>query len=226
MKRKQQLLMVTCFILSSIACSFSDKLRNIRVIDMVIGDDSENVDYTPEDIVQEFTDDPVSFSCKPVSLEPYLGENWKFAPTDLTDLILDMKAIGDTLEYSISFSSSSKFLVERDPDYWPPPGATLVPEGEYDFVEIYRGSGSAQLEGDIFTGSLKVDYENTMYYPEPEKTVGSLEFPTLAKVNLGDIEICFQVLPDQFDATAKDPGKLLYPNCRWPGYIFTCTAFR
>jgi hypothetical protein len=178
----------------------------------------------PQDVVQEFTDQAVRFTCQAESLESYMGENWKLSPTDLTDLILDVSATGDRLEYSISFRSNSDFIVETDPDYRPPPGATQVPDGVYDFEEKYQGAGAAQLDGKIFKGKIRVDYENILDFPTPDIQTGSLEFPVVANVIMGDLELCFGVLPDQVDATASDPGKLLRPNCRWPGYVFVCTA--
>jgi hypothetical protein len=223
-KRYRLLTVISILILFSLACSFSDRLRNVRVIDLLIGEKSADVESVPGDVVQEFTDDPVRFSCKAESLEPFMGDNWKLAPIDLTGLILNVDARGDRLEYSISFSSNSDFVIERDPDSWSPPGATQVPEGVYDFEEKYWGAGAAQLDGRIFSGKIKVDYEHITHFPDPINTAGSLEFPVLALANLGDLELCFNVLPDQLDATAKDPGKLLRPNCRWPGYIFVCTA--
>jgi hypothetical protein len=224
MKSYRFLAVISVLILFSMACSFSDRWRKIRVIDRLIGDNSADVESAPQDVAQEFTDDPVRFSCQAESLESYMGENWKFSPVDLTDLILEVSARGDRLEYSISFSSNSDFIVETNPNYRPPPGVTLVPDGIYDFVEEYQGAGAAQLKGEIFSGKINVDYKHILQFPDPDIKIGSLEFPVLALINMGDIEICFGVLPDQVDTTAKDPGTLLRPNCRWPGYIFACTV--
>jgi hypothetical protein len=224
MKRTRILIVISVLILFSLACSFSDRLRNIRVMDRLIGKNSGDVESVPEDVVQEFTDAPVQFSCQAESLESYMGENWKLSPIDLTDLILDVSAEGDTLVYSISFSSDSDFIVETDPDYRPPPGATQVPDGVYNFVETYRGAGSANLDGMIFSGKINIDYEHVTQFPDPVTNSGSLEFPVLASVTMGDLELCFNVQPDQVGATANNPGELLRPNCRWPGYIFICTA--
>ena len=224
MKRTRFLIVISGLILFSLACSFSDRLRNIRVLDRLFGMNNGDVESVPEDVVQEFTDAPVQFTCQAESLESYMGENWKLSPIDLTDLILDVTARGDTLEYSISFSSDSDFVVETDPDYRPPPGATQVPDGVYNVVESYRGSGSAQLDKKIFSGKINIDYEVATLFPDPVVNSGAMELPVLASVTMGDLEICFHVVPNQVDATAKNPGQLLRPNCRWPGYVFVCTA--
>jgi hypothetical protein len=224
MRTKLLKLPILILILTSLACSFSDRLRNIRVVDRLIGVNSDNVETAPEDVLQEFTDEPVFFSCQPISLEPYMGENWKNSPVDLKDLILDVSARDDRLEYSISFSSNSDFVIETDPEYRPPPGATQVPDGTYDFEERYQGGGSAQLAGKIFSGKINIDYEHITHFSHPVINSGALEFPVLASVNMGDLEICFGVLPNEVDSTSENPGKLLRPNCRWPGYTFSCTA--
>ena len=160
------------------------------------------------------------WDCSASDLRNYLGDEWVPYQT----LNLNLYLIDETFSFDLDFRSESTYLVQRDPDYRPPPGATLVPEGEYKFEENYLGFGEVSKDGAIFTGSSKMEFVHKTYFPEPVQNEGKIAFRAVGHfVSEGNLEICLDVYEGGYQDAINDPYNHLAPNCRWPGYIFSCT---
>lgn len=220
MNQKTHLFLLIAILLTAGACTFSG------ILGQVFGSGG-GIEKAPDIVATEIAlpdDQSVSWSCTPYDLSAYLGDAWENNPHTLDDLKLEMNSSGDTLSYSLSFVHKGTFLVERDDDYHPPPGTTLISEGLYNIEEKYQGTGSAQRDGYIYQGKTKVDYQIYTYFPETQEQLGSIEFLTVGSLSQQseNLEICFDVWADQYEATMQDLSGLLRENCRWPGYYFVC----
>ena len=219
----KKLLLFCVLMLTSLSCSFTNILQYRQLPNSVFG--SKNGDSSsPEVMAEEFLEDTLIWNCQANDLRDFLGENWEKFPTDLQDLIIDVKSTGDTLNYEFSFSHTDPLIIKTDPDHWAPPGATQVPDGEYDVVTRFQAYGSAKMDY-VYKGKVTVDYEVTTYLPTPSVNTGSLEYTTVGYVSQSGspLEICFDVIADQDHYNYLDHPTLLRENCRWPGYSFTCT---
>ncbi|MGB2964945.1 MAG: hypothetical protein WBB69_13270 [Anaerolineales bacterium] len=220
MKRKLDLILLLSILLTTVACTFSGILQK------VFGSGG-GIQKAPDIVATEISlpeDQAVTWSCTPNDLSSYLGDAWQHYPQVLKDLRLDLRSSEDTLTSSVSFVSNGTFLVDRDDDYRPPPGATLVPEGEYRTEEKYQGTGTAERDGYNYLGKITVDYQYTIFFPNQEVQTGSLEFLTVGYLSpeSEDLQICFDVYSEQYNATTQDPPGLMKENCKWPGYYFVC----
>ncbi len=124
----------------------------------------------------------------------------------------------------MNFYTESNFFVKRDPDYRPPPGATLVPEGEYKLEERYLGFGEIVLTDDLYLGTTNVDYTITTFFPEPVVNEGKIGYRAVGHfVSDSVLELCLDVYEGGYQDAINAPFNHLAPNCRFPGYIFSCT---
>ena len=160
------------------------------------------------------------WDCSASDLRDNLGDEWR--PYQNLNLMMYLR--DETFTFDLDFRSESTFLVQRDPDYRPPPGATLVPEGEYKFEEKYLGFGEVSMDGVIYAGSSNMEYVHKTYFPEPVLNEGKIAFRAVGHfVSEGHLQICLDVYEGGYQDAINDPFNHLAPNCRWPGYIFSCT---
>ena len=149
---------------------------------------------------------------------------WVRIGRPIRSLKLDMYSVENTIKFSVDFYTESDFIVERDPDYRPPPGATLVPEGSYVIGQSFLGSGRIEPDGKIYRGSIEVDFTQITHFPDPVINQGSLAYRSVGHfVSENNLQICLDVFEGGYEDAVNDPFNHLAPNCRWPGYIFTCT---
>ena len=221
MKRKIRLLSLISIFMITLSCTFSGALQRVYDPDEPI---AKAPDYAATQIAIP-EEDNITWWCDPRDLKEEMGNDWEMNSEVLNDLKLEMQSSGDTLSYTISFTSPGTFLVKRDPDYRPPPGATLVPEGEYKTEDIYQGGGTAQREGYNVQGKIKIDYQLKTFFPETVVVPGTLELLTLGYLSTetDDLQICFDVYAERYSATIQDPSLLMKEYCRWPGYYFICS---
>ena len=160
------------------------------------------------------------WNCSASDLSSYLGDKWQ----PYQNLDLKLYSSEDIMTYTINFRTESKFLVKRDPDYHPPPGATLVPEGEYKLEERYLGFGEIILNDGLYLGTTNVDYTITTHFPEPVVNEGKIGYRTVGHfVSDSVLELCLDVYEGGYQDAINAPFTHLAPNCRFPGYIFSCT---
>jgi len=208
------IVMTSCILPSGIYDLFYPVLANFPGLAEEEPDKGGGDDISPEGRPTQY------WNCSGSDLSSYLGEDWQAYQV----LDLEMSTVNNALEFSATFKRESEFIVKRDPDYRPPPGATLVPEGSYDVDESYSGFGKAELDGKVYRGAINVDYTIITNFPEPVVNQGELAFRTVGHYVSEDIlEICLDVYEGGYEDAVNDPFNQLAPNCRWPGYIFSCT---
>lgn len=96
--------------------------------------------------MEELSQDTLTWTCQAEDVSEYFTYPSESFPLDLINLILDVETTDDMLSYTFSFIDRGRFLVEREDDYKPPPGATVVPAGEYEEETLYRGRGRANWD--------------------------------------------------------------------------------
>ncbi len=217
MKLSKKLLLVTILLLITTSCYLPNGVYDLfyPILSNFPGLASEE---KPDTSIYDFQPSE-GWDCSASDLRLYLGDEW----VPFYNLNLKLYLIDETFTINLDFRSESTFLVQRDPDYRPPPGATLVPEGEYKFEEKYLGFGEISKDGAIYAGSSEMEYEHTTYFPEPVQTEGEIVFKTVGHfVSEGNLQICLDVYEGGYQDAINDPYNNLAPNCRWPGYIFSC----
>ncbi len=223
MMKSKKLLIISVIVLTSMSCTLSGLQHQIFGPVLAIFPGLADVEPEKDEGEPEHTFEPLQgWTCVPSDLSHYLDDSWQ----EFQTLQLKMWSNKDTLIFQTDFRSESQFLVKREPDYRPPPGATLVPEGEYLFEETYLGSGEAALQDalqPIYLGSIDVEYVLETHFPDPEVTEGKIAYQTIGRLlSPGELEICLDVYEGGYAAAVNDPVNHLSPNCRWPGYIFNC----
>lgn len=222
MKPAKKLYLLIFFLIISVSCILPDRVY--MLFSPFINLFPDLAQLLPE---KDGGDDSLemnkNWTCSAANLQSYLGDKWQAYQT----LDLDMftrTSREDTLMFYIDFWTESKYVVKRDPDSWAPPGATQVPEGEYEVVEHFLGYGEVILIDSLYLGSTNVDYTIATYFPEPVFNNGKIGYRTIGRfVSDSVVEICLDVYEGGYEDAVNQPFNYLAPNCRWPGYIFTCT---
>lgn len=219
MKLSKKLLLVTILLLITTSCllpsGIYDKFPILSNFPGLAEEEPEKEDTSFADFQSS-----QGWDCSAADLRAYLGDDW----VPYQNLNLKLYLRDETFSFDLDFRSESTFLVQRDPDYRPPPGATLVPEGEYKFEEKYLGFGEVSRDGEIYTGSSNMEFVHKTYFPEPVQNEGKIAFRAVGHfVSEGNYQICLDVYEGGYQDAINNPFDHLAPNCRWPGYIFSCT---
>ena len=153
MNLSKKLLLVTILFLITTSCILPTGVYDMLypILSNFPGLAEEEPDKGGGDTIDTSFQPSQGWDCSASDLSAYLGDEWVPYQT----LNLNLYLIDETFSFDLDFRSESTFLVQRDPDYRPPPGATLVPEGEYKFEEKYLGFGEISMDGAIYTGSSK-----------------------------------------------------------------------